>query len=192
MEKKSDSTSEEDWYKMNQTACGLIRSCLTQDIKYHVLHETSARQLWENLEKKYLTKSIESRLQLKRRLYCFQMKRELSVDEHMNNYTKLLTNLVNVDVKIDEEDKTVILLNSLPDEEYETFTLILINGRQTFNYNEISAALVNYEVRRQDRLSSHESTSAEALAVRGRGSNRKGKGDRGRSKSRSDFRDLKN
>jgi len=27
---------------MNQTTCGLIRSCLTQDIKYHVLHETSA------------------------------------------------------------------------------------------------------------------------------------------------------
>ena len=83
--------------------------------QYHVLHETSARQLWEILEKKYLTKSIESRLQLKRRLYLFQMKRGLSIDEHMNSYTKLLIDLSNVDVKIDEEDKAVILLNSLPD-----------------------------------------------------------------------------
>jgi len=40
---------------------------------------------------------------LKRRLYCFQMKRELSVDEHMNNYTKLLADLVNVDVKIEKK-----------------------------------------------------------------------------------------
>jgi len=94
-----------------------------------VLHETSVRQLWEILQKKYLTKSIESRLQLKRRLYRFQMKGGLSIDEHMNSYTKLLTDLVNVDVKINEEDKVVILLNSLPDEEYETFTLTLINGR---------------------------------------------------------------
>jgi len=78
LEKKRDSTTEEDWDKMNRTACGLIRSCLTQDIKYHVLHETSARQLWEILEEKYLTKSIESRLQLKRRLYRFQMKRGCS------------------------------------------------------------------------------------------------------------------
>jgi len=85
----------------------------------------------------------------------------------------------------------VILLNSLPNEEYETFTFTWINGRQTFNYNEVPAALVNYEVRRHDRLSSHGSTSAEALAVRGRGSYRKGKGDRGRSKSRPGFRDLK-
>ena len=57
------------------------------------------------------------------------MKRGLSIDEHMNNYTKFLTDLVNVDVKIDEEDKTVILLNSLPGEEYKTFTLTLINGK---------------------------------------------------------------
>ena len=41
----------------------------------------------------------------------------------MNRYTKLLTDLVNVDVETNEEDKAVILLNSLPREEYETFTL---------------------------------------------------------------------
>jgi len=45
----------------------------------------------------------------------------------MNNYTKLLTDLVNVVVEIKEEDKALILLNSLPDKEYETFILILIN-----------------------------------------------------------------
>ena len=53
LEKKRGSTTEEDWDKMNRTACGLIWSCLTQDIKYHVLHETSARQLWEIPEKMY-------------------------------------------------------------------------------------------------------------------------------------------
>jgi len=99
--------------------------------------------------------------------------------------------LVNVDVEVDEEDKAVILLNSLPVEEYETFTLILINGRKFLNYNEVSAALANYDTRRQDRLSSHASTSAEALAIRGRGPYRKGKGERERLKSRSGFRDLK-
>jgi len=88
------------------------------------------------------------------------MKRGLSDYEYMNNYTKLLIDLVNVDVKIDEEDKAVILLNSIPDEEYEIFTLTLINGRQTLNYNEVSAALLKYEVRKQDRLSSHGNTSA--------------------------------
>ena len=84
----------------------------------------------------------------------------------------------------------MILLNSLHEKEYEIFTLILINDRQSFNYNEVSSALGNYEVRRRDRLSSSESTTAETLAVRGRGSNRNGRGDQGRSKSKADFRDL--
>ena len=70
LEKKRASTTEEDWDKMNRSACGLIRSCLTQDINYQVLH---TRQLWEILEKKYLTKSIESRLQLKSKRYSFQI-----------------------------------------------------------------------------------------------------------------------
>ena len=109
----------------------------------------------------------------------------------MNRYTKLLTDLVNMDVVVNEEDKVIILLNSLPVEEYETFTLTLINGKKSLNYHEVSAALVNYETRRQDKQSSQASTSAEALAVRGRGSYRKGKGHRERSKSRPGFRDLK-
>jgi len=156
-----------------------------------VLHETSARQLWEILEKKYLTKSIESWLQLKSKLYSFQMQRGCSINEHLNRYTRLLTDLDNMDVETNEEDKAVILLNSLPREEYETFTLTLINGRKSLNYNEVSAALVSYEARRQDRLSSSGNTTAEALTVRGRSSNRNGRDDKGRSKSRSGFRDLK-
>jgi len=98
----------------------------------------------------------------------------------MNDYTKLLTNLVTVDVDIEEEDKALILLNSLPDDEYETFVLTLINEKQSFNYNDVSNALVNYEVRRNDKQFSFNGTSAEALMVRGRCSNRKGKGEHDR------------
>ena len=73
------------------------------------------------------------------------------MNEHLNRYTKLLTDLINVDVEVNKEDKAVILLNSLPAEEYETFTLTFINGRQSLNYHEVSSALVNYETRRKGR-----------------------------------------
>ena len=79
-----------------------------------------------------------------------------------------------MDVEIEEEDQVVILLNSLLDEEYKTFVLTLINIKQTLNYSGVSAALVNYEVRRKDKQSSSKSTSAEALTIRGRSSSKKG------------------
>ena len=59
------------WRKMNRSACGVIRSCLTQDLKYDVMDETFARKMWEMLAEKYLTKSVENRLHLKMRLYRF-------------------------------------------------------------------------------------------------------------------------
>ena len=101
LEKKKSTTTDQEWAKMNRSACGLIRSCLSQDIKYLAQYETSAKKLWETLAKKYLTKSVESRLQLKSKLYRFQMKKGSTVNEHINRYTKLLTDLVNVDVTTD-------------------------------------------------------------------------------------------
>ena len=53
-------------------------------------------------------------------LYRSQLKKEISISEHMNNYTKLLVDLTNMDEVINDEDKALILLSSLPDEEYET------------------------------------------------------------------------
>ena len=82
-------------------------------------------------------------------------------------------------------------MNSLPDEEYETFILTLINGKQTVNYSDVSSTLVNYEVWKKNKQSSSKSDSAEALTVRGRSFSKKGKSDRGRSKSGLSFRDLK-
>jgi len=85
----------------------------------------------------------------------------------------------------------LILLNYLPDEEYETFILTLINNKWTLNYSDVSAALVNYEVKRKDKQFSSNGSSTEALTIRERGPNLKGKGERGRSKFRPGFRDLK-
>ena len=104
----------------------------------------------------------------------------------MNNYTKLLVDLANVEVVIADED---ILLSSLPDEDYKIIVLTLINDKQFLSYNVLSA-LVNYELRRKDEESSN-SLSVEVLTVRGKSSSRKGKGDPDRSKSRTDSRDLK-
>ena len=75
-----------------------------------------------------------------------------------------------MDVVIKEEDKTLILLYSIPDEGYETFVLTLINERTSLKYSEFTTALVNLELRRKDKESLG-GTSAEALTVRGRSSN---------------------
>jgi len=156
---------------MNRTACGVIKSCLTQELKYDMMNETFAKSIWEILANKYLTKSVENRLHLKRRLYRFQLKSGIFISDHINNYRMLLTGLVNLDVVIEDENKVLILLSSLPDEGYETFVHTLINERTSLSYSEVTVTLVNLELRRKDKECSTSDTSVEVLTARESSSN---------------------
>ena len=48
----------------------------------------------------------------------FLVEEGVSISDHINTYTKLLADLANVDVVINEEDKSLILLSSLPSEGF--------------------------------------------------------------------------
>ena len=85
----------------------------------------------------------------------------------MNNYIKLFRDLTNVDEMIKNEDKTLILLISLPDEEFEIFALTFNNRKASLIYNDVSATLVDHEVRKKDKLVSSSSTKVEALTAEG-------------------------
>ena len=52
---------------------------------------------------------MENKLYLKKKLSCFDSKKGISVI-----WMKIITDLLNLDVKIDDEDKALLLLNSLP------------------------------------------------------------------------------
>ncbi|KAK0593548.1 hypothetical protein LWI29_000010 [Acer saccharum] len=92
---KPKDISDEDWEYVNRQACGTIRLCLAKDQKYFVMKETMASSLWKKLEDKYMTKSIENRLYLKKKLFHFQYKKGISMIEHLDNYNKILADLQN-------------------------------------------------------------------------------------------------
>ncbi|KAK3018222.1 hypothetical protein RJ639_002756 [Escallonia herrerae] len=53
-------------------------------------------------------------LYLKKQLYQLQMDDGSEIRDHLNAFSKITTELLNVEVKIDEEDLAIILLSSLP------------------------------------------------------------------------------
>ena len=73
-------------------------------------------------------------LALDKETVLFSVEEGVSISDHINNYTKLLMDVANVDVVINDKDKALILLSSLPDESYETFVLTLINRRTSLRY----------------------------------------------------------
>ena len=73
---------------MNKTACGVIRSFLTQNLKYDMINGTSANL--KDSSKQVLDEEHRELLALKRRLYRYQLKGRFSISDHINNYTSFL------------------------------------------------------------------------------------------------------
>ena len=142
----------EDKYldKINRQACDTIRLCLAKDQKYFVMSETKAKELWKMLEDKYMMKSVENRLYLKKKLFRFQYRAGISMSEHLNDYNKILADLQNLEVEIKDEDKALLLLNSLPD-TYDHLITTLLYGKNEIKFNDVSNALTNNEYRKKDK-----------------------------------------
>ncbi|TXG55684.1 hypothetical protein EZV62_020940 [Acer yangbiense] len=120
------------------------------------------------------------------KLFRFRYKKGTPMIEHLNNYSKILAYLQNLDVEIIDEDKSLLLLNSLPD-TYEHLTTTLLYGKDEVKFIDVSNALVNNEYRKKDQLD-HRDSASEALTVaRGRTNNRRSgvPSERGRSRSKS-------
>ncbi|KAH9741420.1 hypothetical protein KPL70_002625 [Citrus sinensis] len=122
---------EEIWDRMNEKACGQIRSCLTKEVKY----EECVMTLWYTLEEKYLLKSPENHLDVMSQVYGFRMKSGVSMHDHVSRFEKLLADLKNLDEDIKDEVKAMILLHSLS-EEYSYFVTTLIYGKSVIVFKD--------------------------------------------------------
>ncbi|GFY95706.1 filament-like protein [Actinidia rufa] len=97
-----------------------------------------------------------------------------SLMEHMNVFNGYLNQLRKVDVKIDEEDKALLLLTSLPD-SYDTLVTTLLYGKDTVSLEQVQSSLVSHCTQKR---SSFEDGENAALAVQ---SGNRGKKSDGRS-----------
>jgi len=68
--------------------------------------------------------------------------------EHLNVFKGLLDQLGRVDVKIEKEDQTLLLLTSLSD-SFEHMVTTVLYGKDTLQMGEVESALLSYEKTRR-------------------------------------------
>ena len=103
------------------------------------------------------------------------------VGELLDFFNKLILDLENIDVTIDDEDQALLLMCSLP-KSYSHFKEILLFGRDFVSLDEVQAALNSKELNeRKEKMSFR---SGERLTVRGKTFKKNSKFDKKKAKAR--------
>ena len=118
---------------------------------------------------------------MKRQLYNLRMKEGSKVAEHLNVFNTLICQLTDMEVKIQEEDKAITSLCSLPESWDHFVTSISLSTADSLKFESVVGALLSEEVRRK---SNNETVASEAMIDRG-WSKERGKKTRGFSISKS-------
>ncbi|GJT33639.1 retrovirus-related pol polyprotein from transposon TNT 1-94 [Tanacetum coccineum] len=122
-----------DVYKKVHSA---LLSCLDNKVLREVNKEDSAAGVWLKLETLYMTKSLANKLYLKKKLFTFYIDSGKKLSEHIDEFNKLIGDLANIGVDIDDEDQALMLLTSLPS-SYDNFVETLLYGRESLTLEDV-------------------------------------------------------
>jgi hypothetical protein len=142
---------------------------LSDGVLREVADEEIVAELWKKLESLYMKKSLNNRLYLKQGLYTRKMKECMLCCDHLDDFNRIILDLKNIDIKVDDEDQTLILLCSLPD-VFDNFINSMLYGRDTISLVDIKSTLNFMKLR--TRLNGKDSDNqAEGLFVNGHSEN---------------------
>ena len=96
-----------------------------------------------------MSKSLTNKLNLKRKLYELKMAKGADLAQHVHTFNKIINDLLQINIKFDDENKAMILLSSLP-ASYEHLVTTLLWGKETLEFEEISGALLDHYQRKQN------------------------------------------
>jgi hypothetical protein len=158
--------TDDKWQYIDERALSGIQLSLSFDVLREVMHEKSAATLWKKLEELYMTKSLANKLRLKGRLYPIRMSEGTSMQSHLNEFNSIIVDLESLDVKIDDEDKAILLVVSLSS-SFKNFKEIMFYGNHTsLSFKNVKSNLLSKETFDVD---SRSEPKGEGVIVQGSG-----------------------
>ncbi|KAJ0941738.1 putative RNA-directed DNA polymerase [Helianthus annuus] len=172
---------------MDEKARAVIMLSLLENVAFNIQKKTSARGMMAALSNMYEKPSAANKVYLIRQLVNTSMREGDSVTTHINNLNSILSRLVSVNIKFDDEVQALLLLSSLrlPDSWSGTVTAVSSSlDTSKFTFAKMRDLILGEDVRRRN---SGGSSSGELMHVgRGRKNNRaSGSKNRKRNQSRA-------
>ena len=136
-------TSSKDWEKLDRKVRSTIRLCLSDLVPLNVSQEDYVKKPWGKLGNLYQSKSMVNKLFLRKKLYHLRMEDGDSMTDHLNVFNTLISHLIYVYIKMEEEDKCITLLCSLPDSWDNLVVAIGSSTKSSLKFEDIVSSLLS-------------------------------------------------
>ncbi|KAK1417487.1 hypothetical protein QVD17_26616 [Tagetes erecta] len=181
-ETKPEGTTDKDWKTLDRKAMAVIRLSLAKNVAFNIVKETTTFGLMKALSNMYEKPSASNKVFLIRQLVNTRLKEGASVTSHVNDFNTIISRLLSVDIKFDDELQALLLLSSLPESWSGTVTAVSSScGTTKLTFEGVRDLILGEDIRRKN---SGESSSS-LLSTERRGRRKERGNSRGRSKSRN-------
>jgi len=133
-----------------------------------VMNEEITAGLWYRLESLYMTRSLSNKLFIKKQLYNLRMKEGTSILQYVNAFNRILSDLLTLEVKLEEEDKTLLLFSSLSS-SYDHLVTTIMYGKEILKLEDVRQMLQNNELTKK----TDSTEKASGLVVKGQGEDKR-------------------
>ncbi|KAL8545119.1 hypothetical protein ACS0TY_005350 [Phlomoides rotata] len=151
-----DTSAESSIYRekkveINKKAHSAIILCLGDKPLREVSKEKTVIDVWKKLESLYQTKSVSNKLYVKQKLLDFRISEDKGLSEQLDTFNRYVDDLEDLDVKLEGDDKALMLLNALH-RSLENFKDDVLFGRQDeVSYDDVLADVKTKILRIQGR-----------------------------------------
>jgi hypothetical protein len=173
---------DDSWAEMQIRAASTIRLSLADQVLYHVLDLDSPSEIWKTLGIQFLDKTAPNKLYLKQGLYDMRMQEGADLNEHVNAFNRVVSDLARIEVKVEDEDTALVMLTSLP-KSYKVLVVTLTYGKTSITSSEVQTALLSYDQGEKKTAKEATSTGAsdgQGLMVRNNHGGKSGKKKKGK------------
>ena len=103
------------WNEIDDNTISDLHLALADEVLSSVAEKITAKEIWDTLTKLYEAKSLHNKIFLERKLYTLRMTKSTTVIDHINTLKTLFSQLTTLCHNIKENERTELLLQSLPD-----------------------------------------------------------------------------
>ena len=129
----------------------LSKICLSIASSLHIYVRSckTAKEAWDNLEKRFEEKSLTRKIEYRRKLYAAKFSEGISMTEHVNNLKTIAERLEGLGDPVTEKDLVMILISSLSDTYNNLITTLETVKEEELSWEYVRDRVLSEYERRQ-------------------------------------------